>query len=48
MTLDLWSIILTIPLAILANIFTQKVQDWLNSRNNKKSVEKYSEIIIKV
>lgn len=40
MTLDLWSLILTVPLAILANMYTPKVQNWLNSRNNKKSLEK--------
>jgi len=43
MSIDLLSILLSIPLAIIANIFTPKVQEWLNSRNNKKSVEKQQE-----
>ncbi|AKB79011.1 hypothetical protein MSHOH_2528 [Methanosarcina horonobensis HB-1 = JCM 15518] len=40
MTLDLWSIVLSIPIAIIANIFTPLIQQWIKSINNKKSLEK--------
>lgn len=41
MSLDVWiSIIVGIPIAIIANLLSPKVQGWLDSRPKKKSLEK--------
>ncbi|EIU6827838.1 hypothetical protein L5176_004434 [Vibrio parahaemolyticus] len=45
MDINLWiSILFAIPLAIVANIFTPKVQSWLESRGKKRSKARVTQL----
>lgn len=45
MSIDLWvSVGLAIPLAVIANIFTPKIQSWLEGRGKKRSKQRTQEL----